>query len=127
MDCIFVFIKIFNEFLDSAFIVIGFTFFLAFSFILEDNLDTLVQESHLSETVLESIIIKYGSFCKDLRIRPESSLGTCLLGFSYYFQLGYCLTFFVALLINIAVSFYFNLHVCGKGIYNRSTYSVKTA
>ena len=79
MDCIFVFIKIFNEFLDSAFIVEGFTSLSSFSFVFKDDFDAFIEKSHFSEAVLQSIKIEDCCFRKDFRIRPEGCLGACFL------------------------------------------------
>ena len=78
MNRILVSVEEFRVFFQTAFIMIGFILFLTFPFILECDLDSLIEERHFPQTVLQSMEIKNGCF-ENFRIRPESGLRSGLL------------------------------------------------
>ena len=108
----------FDEFLDAAFVMESLTALLSLALVLEYDLDALIQECHLSETVFEGREVKNGSL-KDFRIRPKGGLGTGLFGFSDDIEFRNGLALFVALLVDIAVSLDLYLHVRRKRVDDR--------
>ena len=127
MNCIFIFIEVFNKFLYSAFIVESFVSLSSLSFVFENDFDAFVEKCHFSQPMLQSIKIKDRCFGKYFRIRPKDGLWSCLPGFAYYLQLGYSLSSFIALLIYFAVSLYFHFHMGWKGVHYRGAYAMKTS
>ena len=73
MDRVLVFVLEFYELFDSAFVVESFAPFLTLALVLEDYLYSLVEESHLAESVLQGAVIENGGF-KYFWIRPERGL-----------------------------------------------------
>ena len=113
------------EFRESAFVVENFLFLLV-PVVGKGDSYTLIEECHLSETVLQGSVVVYG-FVEYFRIRPESGLGTGLLGRSYNLERSYGLAFCVFLSVDISVSLYLYFHFGGKGVYYGSAYAVKTS
>ena len=105
----------------------NFFLFLAFTFVSKNDFDSLIQECHFSQSVLQSIIIVFCRFLENFRVRPENSLRTCLFRFAYDCKRRNGFTSLIFLSVNVAVSLNFNFHLCGKSINNGSTYTVETA
>ena len=118
-------VMIFYKLLDTTFIEEGFPLLLTRPFIFEVDLDTLIQESHFSQTAFQNIIFKYSGF-ENFRVRPESCLGTGLFGSSNDFQRRHSSSSFISLSVDISVTLDFHFHMGGKGIYDRSTYTMET-
>ena len=106
------------ELFDTALIMKYFFFLIALPFVLKSYFDTLVKKSCFSQSVLQSIVIVFCCFRKNLGIRPKSSFGTRFFGVAYNLKLSYSLALFIGLSVYFAVSFNFDFHTGGKGINN---------
>ena len=121
-------VQICHELLDSSLIVESMFAQLFLSPVPQYNLESFGEKRHFSEPLLQYIIIKYSLF-KYLCIREECNLGTAPIRFACtrYFEFIAYFSSFVALLIYLSFVIDLNLQPFGKGIYNRCTYTVKTA
>ena len=73
MQRILVLVQIAYVLLQAAFIVEDFLLLAAFALVGNGDLQSFVQEGHLSQAVLEDVVIK-DHFLEDVRIRPEGRL-----------------------------------------------------
>ena len=103
-----------------------FVFLFSFPFVCQCDLYSFVKECHFTQTTFQCLKIIF-RFIKNFRIRPERALRSRMFRSPYLRQRSNGLPFFVFLFIYFTVSFYFNLHVSGKCIYDRCTYPVKSS
>ena len=120
-------VQIAYKFTDTTFIMENFLSFHSFSGIFKRNLQSLCQECHLSQTLFQNVIIIY-CFLKYFFIRKEDNCcsGLIRLAVSHNLQRIHSFTAFISLLINLTFMIDPYFKPCGKCIYYRRTYSVKT-
>ena len=128
IQCFLTSVQVSNKFADTAFVVEYLFFFLIFSRIFQNNTQAFGKECHLTETLLQNIII-INCFFKNLLIRQECDLGSCtvLITVTDHPQRIHCMTSLVSLLIFFTLAVNGNFQPFRQCIYNRGTYAVKSA
>ena len=105
----------------------GFLTLHALTLIYKDNLQAFGKESHLTEALLENVIIVYG-LLKNLLVRKESNGCSCSIPtLSSFLQRIHCLAALVTLLIPLSISADGNFQPLRQCINDRSSNTVKTA
>ena len=122
------FVKVCDEFFDTALIVEGMFMQFLSSPVPQYNSETFCKECHFSESLFQRVIVKY-NIVKYFRIRIKGYLcaGPLRLAVTDDFQFIADFSSFISLFIYL--SFMIDLHFqpFGEGIYNRCTYTVETA
>ena len=100
---------------------------LSLSLILQNDTKALSQESHLTKSLFQDIII-INSLLKDLLVRKEINLrtGKPRITVTYHLQRIHSLATLISLFVFLTLSVDGNLQPFGKCIYNRCTNTVKT-
>ena len=93
----------------------------------ELDLEPLVEECHLAETVLQRREIIDARIGEDLRIRPERDGRAGLAGGSYLVQLVHGVAALEADLVFLAVAAHVHDHLGGKSVYDRDANAVEAA
>ena len=121
-------VQVGHEFLDTTLIVEGIfaALLLRSPEILQRDLQILGQESRLSQTNTQGIII-IDQLIEDHGIRLKGDLGSRTFGLTHHLKIIHNSSSFIPLLIDLAVTTDFNLQPFGQSIYNGGTYAVQTA
>ena len=119
VKCLFTSVQVAYKLTDTTLIVEYLLTLLALSLIFQHNAKTLGQESHLTKSLFQDIII-INSLLKDLLIRKEINLrsGKLRITVTYNLQRIHGLTTFISLFIFFTLVINSNLQPLGKCIYN---------
>ena len=127
VKCLFTSVQVAYKLTDTTLIVEYLLTLLALSLIFQHNAKTLGQESHLTKSLFQDIVI-INSLLKDLLVRKEINLrsGKLRITVAYNLQRIHGLATLISLFIFFTLVVDSNLQPLGKCIYNRCTNTVKT-
>ena len=125
----FPFVNFFYEFIDTAFELKNFFFWIFKTFIAENNYNTRVQKSKLAKTIAEYIKIISCCFCKNWFISLPADCCTMLVfrNITNNFYFSFWNTSFIFLLIYMTVTFYSCFHPVWQSINAGNTNTMQTA
>ena len=102
------FVEIFHEVPNTAgidkFFRMGLAFVIQIALVMEDNVQTFVQECHLTETVCKRRVVEHSRFGEDLRVGPERDLRARMLRRAHFAQLFDRLAALEGNLVNLAIA-----------------------
>ena len=122
-------VQIFNELLDSSFIMeYLFNWLFLRSFIPKYDFQPLGEERHLAETLLENIIIKHG-FLENSVIWEECNFSTGLIRLAFPNDCQFLCHFsaFITLLVYLSFTKYLNFQPIRQSIYDRGSNAMKAS
>jgi hypothetical protein len=122
MNTILILVQVFDEGEDPSFIKKLMPFIRPFIFDADE--EALIQKRQFSQALGEDIKAEIDGF-EDVAIGFETNLGPCMFRLSNLLQLCLGIPPLIDLMIDLAISPYFQLNIFGKGIDHREAYPVK--
>ena len=121
-----VFIEMIYVSADTAFVMHCFGSFFISSVVCECDSETAIEEGLFTKSVKKCFVFE-DCFFKNVCVRLECYLCTCLVCFAHNFERTSCDTSVEADSVNLALCMDFNFHPFGESINNRCANAVETA